>query len=645
MCWQWAILGFEFITSQFKSIINGSGKLEDKLADVQRVTSMTKDEVKALNKSLKEIDTRTAQQQLLDYAVTAGKLGVATAEIKAFVQSTDMLVTALGDELGDAATITDNLGKIINVYDGAGKITGERTLQIGNAIVALANAGVASGGFIVDFTKRLGGLAGTANIALESSVGMAAGLEELGQSAETSSTAISTVLVKIGTDLPKYARLAGKDVNDFSKTLRTSPMEALIQLAEGLKKNKGGFDEIASAFKEAEAAGGRVVSTLGAIGNNGEFLRGKMKDAGMALQETSEINNAFALKNITLGATLDKLGKEFNRMVTSPGVVNFLKDAVEGTLEMIKSIRQLPDWIERNRTMMILLAGAIGIYTRAKIAKMVVDAKDYIVLTAMYTQDKAMLIIRGLQTVATRVYATAVQLMTGQITLATVATRIFNGVATGASGIVGIVIAVLTTAAALWSAFGQKVKESTKSLIDWSGMMNEAAQNAGKEIGQLQQLYTAVNNVAIKQDDRRAAYDKMQELYPSLLKNMSYEDAIAGGLAKKYQELQKAIMGKYIIQASEGAISKLGQELFEVESALQGINESLEGSSNLQSALSKIGKDGYTNKETIEFQKGYKKSLDNKKKTIEDGFKSLSEFQEKLKVNMELMISYQDLLK
>ncbi|MBK8146289.1 MAG: phage tail tape measure protein [Bacteroidetes bacterium] len=231
-------LGFEFITSQIKSIINGSGKLEDKLADVQRVTGMTKDEVKELNKSLKEIDTRTAQQQLLDYAVTAGKLGVATAEIKAFVQSTDMLVTALGDELGDASTITDNLGKIINVYDGAGKITGERTLQIGNAIVSLANAGVASGGFIVDFTKRLGGLAGTAHIALNSTIGMAAGLEELGQSAETSSTAISTVLVKIGSDVPKFAKLAGKDVKDFAQTLRTAPMEALIQLSEGLKKIK-----------------------------------------------------------------------------------------------------------------------------------------------------------------------------------------------------------------------------------------------------------------------------------------------------------------------------------------------------------------------------------------------------------------------
>lgn len=352
-------LGFEFITSQFKSIIQGSGKLEDKLADVQRVTGMTKDEVKALNKELKEIDTRTAQQQLLDYAVTAGKLGVATSEIKEFVKSTDMLVTALGDELGDATNITDNLGKIINVYDGAGKITGERTLQIGNAIVALANAGVASGGFIVDFTKRLGGLAGTAHIALESSVGMAAGLEELGQSAETSSTAISTVLVKIGTDLPKFAKLAGKDVKEFSNTLRNSPMEALIQLAEGLKKNKGGFDEIAAAFKEAEAAGGRVLSTLGAIGNNGEFLRSKMKDAGLALQDTSDITSAFALKNVTLGATIDKLGKEFNRMVTSPGVVNFLKGAVDGLVAFISWLKNLPEIIADNLKALAAFALAI----------------------------------------------------------------------------------------------------------------------------------------------------------------------------------------------------------------------------------------------------------------------------------------------
>lgn len=619
-------LGFEFITQQFKSMIMGSGALEDKLADVQRVTGMTKDEVKDLQQQLKEIDTRTAQQQLLDYAVTAGKLGVATNEIKEFVKSTDMLVTALGDELGDAANITDNLGKIINVYDGAGKITGERTLQIGNAIVELANAGVASGGFIVDFTKRLGGLAGTANIALNASIGMAAGLEELGQSAETSSTAISTVLVKIGSDVPNFARLAGKDVKDFAHTLRTAPMEALIQLSQGITKGKL-FSQIATEFKEAEAAGGRVVSTLGAIGNNADFLRGKILTAGEALQDTAGITDAFALKNNTLGASIDKLGKEFNRMATSGAVVQFLKGAIENTLTFIQSLAQLPDWLERNRTMLIVLAGAVAFYTRAKIAKMIVDAKEYVQLSLMYAQDKAMLILRGLQTVATRAYSTVVQLMTGQITLATVASRIFNGVAMTMTGIVGIVIAAITTAAALWSAFGSKVKESASSLKIWGGMMAEAAQNAGKELGQLQQLYATVTNGKLSIDQRTEAYKKMQALYPDILKNMTFEDAIAGKLKESYKLLTDAIMGKSLMQASDNSFTKLGQDLFAVEQQIQSYSNTLKTLQQQNAGLG--GPSGSSPQE--QFLKKQIKMLEDQKNGILKSFDQMTAFQGKLK--------------
>lgn len=328
-------LGFEFVLDSFKNIIGNAGKVSDKLADVRRVTGLSDDAVKELYQTFRGFNTRTATSQLLDYAKIAGKLGIASEDIADFVKATDMLVTSLGDELGDADAITENIGKIINIYDKGAKVTGERTMQIGNAIIDLANKGVASGSFIVDFTKRLAGIANTANVSLESSIGLAAGLEELGQTSETSSTAVTQLITKVGQDLPKYAKLAGKDVKEFANTMKTSPVEALLQLAEGLTKNKSGFAEIAVAFKDAEASGVRVTSTLGVLGQKADFLRTKIATAGTALQSTSEITEAYRLKNDTLGSTLDRIGRKMASWFTSGPVIEFLEHAARGFAKLI----------------------------------------------------------------------------------------------------------------------------------------------------------------------------------------------------------------------------------------------------------------------------------------------------------------------
>src|SRR6185437_7555529 len=146
-------LGFQFITTQFQNIIKGAGALSDQLADLRRVSGLTADEALMLNSALGKIDTRTSVTNLRAIALVAGKLGVAKDDIFGFTKAVDRLVVALGDELGNADEITTQLGKILNVFDG--KITGDNITHLGNAIVDLANKGVATGGFIVDFAQRL----------------------------------------------------------------------------------------------------------------------------------------------------------------------------------------------------------------------------------------------------------------------------------------------------------------------------------------------------------------------------------------------------------------------------------------------------------------------------------------------------------
>ena len=320
-------LGLEFVITQLKNIVTGAGKLADQLADVQRVTGMTSSEVKDLNSELRELNTRTSTSGLREIAIIAGKLGVAKEDIAGFVQAVDMLVVALGDELGDADAITTQLGKILNVFDG--QVNGDNITKLGNALVELANAGVASGGFISDFTQRVAGIAKSSNLSLGATLGLAAGFEELGLRSESSATALQKLLTNIAKDIPAAAKIAGVPLAEFNALFADKPEQALIKYAQGLVKNKQSFSEVALSFKDAGEEGARVVQTLQAIGQGGEFLSEKIDIGNKSMKESTAITEAFALKNETLGASLDKVGKKIVSWFTGPALVGGIKNIVE----------------------------------------------------------------------------------------------------------------------------------------------------------------------------------------------------------------------------------------------------------------------------------------------------------------------------
>ncbi|HRI22275.1 MAG TPA: phage tail tape measure protein, partial [Panacibacter sp.] len=322
-------LGFQFITSQISNLINRAAKYSDSLADIQRVTGLTAGETKRLNSELSALDTRTSTEGLRNIAIVAGKLGIEGVDnIVSFTAAVDKLVVALGDELGDADTITTELGKILNVFEG--KVTGDNITHLGNAIVDLANKGVASAPFLVDFAQRVAGIAKTAGISLDAVLGMAAGMEESGAKVEASSTAFQKILSTIASDIPKAAKVAGMSLEEFNKLFAEQPQEALLRYAQGLQKDKQSFAEITASFKDAGEEGARTVAVLATLGQKTDFFREKMEDAGIAIKDTSEIQNAFNIKNETFGAELDKLGKTIGKWFTNSALSDFFKSIVTG---------------------------------------------------------------------------------------------------------------------------------------------------------------------------------------------------------------------------------------------------------------------------------------------------------------------------
>src|SRR5690606_1415676 len=93
---------FDFVVGQTKNIIQMQTKMADEYANIEKTTSLTKEEIKSLDKELRKLETRTSNSRLRDLAAEAGKLGKdGVADIKRFVEEADKIEVALGEDLGE----------------------------------------------------------------------------------------------------------------------------------------------------------------------------------------------------------------------------------------------------------------------------------------------------------------------------------------------------------------------------------------------------------------------------------------------------------------------------------------------------------------------------------------------------------------
>ena len=109
-----------------------------------------------------------------------------------------------------------------------------------------------------------------------------------------------------------------------------------------------------------------------------------------------------------------------------------------------------------------------------------------------------------------------------------------------------------------------EAKNATKSFSDQLNELNEAklkaSENAGKEISELDLLYKNTKNVYLSINERKKAVDKLQELYPKYLGNISDENILNGQAEKQYWKLRDAILAKYTAQAISDKLAENSRE-------------------------------------------------------------------------------------
>jgi TP901 family phage tail tape measure protein len=540
------VAGFVGIVAGIKKAYMAYADFDDKVADVMKTTGLAKEQVVALNTELEKINTRSSQEELLNLARIAGKLGInASKDVLEFVNAADKINVALSEDLGgDAEEAIRQLGKIVDIFKLKDEFGMEQSLlKVGSAINSLGAASTANEPYLVEFSKRLAGVAPSVGISIQNVLGLAASLDQLGQTSEVSSTVISQILPKMFKDTATFAGIASMKLSDFTELLNTDANEALLRVLSGLKGNDEGFSKLVQSLGDIGLEGKRTISVLGVLANNTDLIRSQQAFANEEFEKGTSILEEFNVKNNTARASLDKAIKSIQKTWRELG--QKLQPAISGVVSkgtaLVRSLTTIVDFfLKYGRAIKVAVVALTSYIATVKIANS---------WTLIAAKAKA-------------VWATVTGVFTGKINLATKAMAVFNKVskANVIGAIVGLVMGLVSALSMLKPRYDEAA--SAQKALD------EVAKDANKRLieekSQMESLLRIARDEKRTREERLAAIRKLNEISPEYLGNLSLETIHTDKAIAATKSYIEALQMKYKVQAAENKVVELEERMLDL---------------------------------------------------------------------------------
>lgn len=535
---------------------------DEALTDAMKTTNLTKDEILDLSASLKQIDTKTPQNELLALVRAGGKLGISGQEdLLGFARAADKINVALSEDLGgNAEAAITAIGKMTDIFSLTDRYGIEQAmLKVGSAINELGMASTANEGYIVDFSKRLAGIAPNADISIDKILGLAATLDKYGQQSETSSTAIGQTIMAMFKRTETFAQIAGIPLEEFSELLKTDVNEALLKVLEGMQRGEGGLASVAAAMEEMHLNGQRAATVLGSLSKHTDELRSQQEIANKAFTAGTSLTAEFAVKNNSLTAELEKQKKAILENVVSLGeklnpAMSEGMTIANGGLKVISGLIGVA----------VKLRLIIYALTAAYVANTLAEKAVWFWSKAHREElSKEALTLRTAKA-GTIAFAIAHNLLAGNVKGAVVAFKLLWK--TIKSNPVGLIVGAFSAVAGIVVSVVRRFNEAKKAQRELNKAYTETIDKIGRERSALERMGKAVTDAKIGSQERADAIKKLNERFgdylPHLLTEKSSNEEVAAALKLANTELERKIK----LQAMEEAQTKIFNSLTDAAS-------------------------------------------------------------------------------
>ena len=530
---------FNWIKSKVQEIFRSNVELSDSLANIRKVSGLTSSEIGQLYTNISKIDTRNSVQQLNNLAYAGAKLGIqehgGVAALTGFVRAAEQVQMALGEDLGeDALPAMAKLTEVMGLITQYG--VEEAMQKAASAVFMLSTTSTSTGANIIEFSKRLMGLANVSHITADELLALGSASDAMGLIPEVASTAFNKVFTKIQSNTAAIEKAVGiqqgvlKNLVDEGKT-----MEAIVTVFDNMREMSMEEMQRRGIFTALGSDGARLNNVMTTMADRVDMLKKHLVESNKAFEDGEAVIAEYMIQNETAAAYMERASNLFEKAFTNTEGVdfatNFAKEWHKVALEMTQS-----------NVIMGQLKAAL--YMLAAAAKILMAILPTLVTFLLFKGSLTAvgMLVKGFTNMAKGIWAcvTASKALT--------AAQKWNAVATALS--------VVAAAFVTWKAAADEAAEAAERARERQAELDKAfaasKDTIAKSVRPLEEYKQALDNANLSQeerDNRLRAYLKNE--YQPYLDFLGIEIDKVEDLADAYAQVVFAMKQKSAAEEKE----------------------------------------------------------------------------------------------
>lgn len=569
-----AYVGLFSVFNHIKDLVTGAIKknfeYSGSLTDIRKVSGLTMEQVKQLSTELAKIDTRTSVDGLAQLAYQGAKLGMGKYGVEGmaqFVRAADQINVAIGEEMGEEALPA--LSKMVEVMGLIPKMGIEKAMEAtGSAMFKLSSTSTSTSNDIVEFSKRLTGVARTAGITTDQLLALGSASSSMMLMPEVASTAMGKFIVA----LQKNHNLIAKELGIPDETIKNlyasgHAMDAIVLVLEKMR-DKGNMNALGGIFKDLGSDGQRLVTAMVTMSKNVDILKDHLYESEEAFREATAVGKEYSMQQLSAIGILERANNLWEKAFVNPDGVDAVKGMAEWWYEMSATMTNSP-----------LLKGTLQIalqmvlITLKAVATLLPVIIGYMASQGLYSGLSLLWqYLKALGVAVKSMFQYARALFTANTAQSTLnKTMKLNPWIAFASVIIGVAGAIYGYTQRAREA-AEAAKEAEKQANAWKSTLGKAAVETANINRKLENYKRMMSESNLSQKERQGLISRFNKDFRSYISNLGIEIKSVKDLRDHYSELaqeaQRATYYRMMEKAKQQALPKLDADRDSAANAL-----------------------------------------------------------------------------
>lgn len=536
--------------------------MSDQLSQIRMVSGLSMNMVNQLSNRLKQLDTRSTLSDLQQIAYEGSKLGFGKYGVEGlagFTNAANQVNVALKEQMGE-----DTLPMMSKMVENMGLIkkmgVEKALLSTGSAMFRLSASSTSSAGNIMEFSKRLAGLASVSKITTPQLLALGSASDSMMLMPEVASTAFTKMITAIQAQpqtLAKALKLPKDTLKDMLEAGDT--MGAMVKVFERMHQ-MGNMNALWPIFKPLGSEGSRMNNVMVAMANHVDMLKEHLQTANEAFQEGTDVTKEYNLRQETANGLMQRASNLWSKAFVNQDGVDSVKQLALEWYNLSKSMTSSQGVMNSLRLSFSWLIASMKL--------LILFLPQIIMFLGTYGIVRA---VQGAVVALTSLRASMLAAKTAQEGLnIAMKSNVFGAVA-------GIIVALVGT---IYS-FAKAASQATKTQESLNDAVHDYKVQAKAAEIEVRRHYEAIIKAKKGTQERTAAIREFNKIYGGYLDRLLTETSSANDLAKAYGKVVKQLQNKYALEARDKAMEKnVSPRINWMANRLETYEESTKGSSH-----------------------------------------------------------------